>query len=123
MLMGNIVLGVRSVASGKSGPWVVGLIFLALFLLFLGYVVATTWIGFSKAMKRERNVTKALEKANVHGAVSALIMVFALLIILYGDLNIGIASGRVLGLPPVATFEVAEYWTYFGTSKLPLLCF
>ena len=123
MLMGNIVLGVRSVASGKSGPWIVGLIFLALFLLFLGYVLVTAWTGFSKAMKREINVTKALEKANVHGAASALLMFFGLLIILYGDLNIGIASGRVLGLPPVAAYEAAEYWTYFGTSKLPLLCF
>ena len=120
ILTGNIVLAVRS---GKKSPWIIGLIFLILFLSWFSFVLFTTWKELSKAMKKEWNMMRACKTANVQGAAYAVFVLMGLLIILYSDLNLGVLSGRVTGVVTDSNKDMIGYWVYLGASKLPLLCF
>lgn len=66
------------------------------------------------------NLRKASEKINWQGHVLLTIASLSLLIILYGDLNLGVVAGRTSG---VVNGDRVAYWLYLGFSKLPLLSF
>jgi hypothetical protein len=47
-----------------------------------------------------------------------------LLVILYGDMNLGVMSGQVIGLGPTTNSNLMVlYWWYLAASKLPLFCY
>ncbi|PVH69856.1 hypothetical protein DL98DRAFT_521953 [Cadophora sp. DSE1049] len=125
MLAAHISLAVQSVASGNTGARTVGFSFLAVFLAVVPALLIVSMSAWWKAAKTERDVWKAFDIDNVQGPLVLATTISAFLVILYGDMNLGVTSGRVTGAVPSTTntAEYWEYWAYLVFGTLPLFCF
>ena len=125
MLAAHISLAVQSVASGNSSAQTVGLAFLAVFVGIVSpFLIASMYVWW-KVAKTERDVWKGFNNEDVQNPLVGAALISGFLLMLYGDMNLGVISGRVTGVVPSTTntVEFWEYWAYLVFSKLPLFCF
>jgi hypothetical protein len=129
-LAAHISMAIQSIKDGNRNTLVVGFVF---FILFLAGITAPLLFGPRNVLMAGRRPTPYLSKPFMLVPLwAAFILAYCLfpycfsvlLVILYGDMNLGVMSDRVMGLGPTTNgFAMALYWIYLVSTKLALFCF
>jgi hypothetical protein len=119
-LAGHIYMAIQSVKSGNNNTRTVGFAFLAVFVTVITTLLIVAMSVLRRAARRDLDLWESFRMENGRFLIGWAVQFSVCLIILYGDMNIGVMRGRLAG---VNSARIPLYWPYLLFSKLPLFCF
>jgi hypothetical protein len=98
-------MAIQSVKSGNNSTQTVGFAFLAVFVVVVPPLLIMAMSALWKVARTEPRLLEAFMSLKVQGPLVTAASFSALLVILYGDMNLSVMSRRVIGLG----FNISEF--------------